>query len=238
MQGARPIDGVPISRQGAGVAADTAPVGASLRIEPAIVATTTRKGAVRAAVALHALGGAPGRYSISLRTGSVNSVVNSRVTVRRGRDTPVALTLPRGGEGELVVRDATGGEVARAPVVPSRPAVTPGGALGRPEVSVGPRFAEVRVRLGALRRADARLSNVKLHGVRLELVPAGGGAAALPVAGQKQSAAWAAGTYRFLVARRLASGLQAPAGRYRLRARAVGPDGAVLTSTSESFRLR
>ena len=237
VQGARPIAGVPISRQGAGVAAGTAPVGASLRIEPAIVATTTRKGAVRAAVVLHPLGGAPGRYSVSLRTGSVDSVVDSRVTVRRGRDTPVALTLPRGGEGELVVRDAAGAEVAWAPVVPSQPAVTPGGALGRPEVSVGPRFAEVRVRLGALRRADARLSNVKLHGVRLELVPAGGGAA-LPVAGHKQSAAWAAGTYRFLVGRRLASGLQAPAGRYRLRARAVGPDGTALTSTSESFRLR
>ncbi len=235
IQAARPIAGVPAARQGAGVAEE--PADAALRVEPAIVTSVTRAGAVSAAIALRGLDGAVGRYTVALRVGGVESVVDSRVTVRRGRDTPVALRLPRGGIGELVVRDADGTEVAHAPVVPSRPAATPDGALGRPEVTVGPRFAEVRVRLGALRRASARLANVRLHSVRLELVPAGGGEA-LPVAGAKQSGAWAAGTYRFLVARRLASGLAAPAGDYTLRVRAEGPDGAPLTSTSAPFTLR
>ena len=128
---------------------------------------------------------------MSLRTGGVERVVAPRVTVRRGRETPLALRLPRGGIGELVVRDVDGAEVAHAPVVPSRPAATPADALGAPEVTVGTRFAEVRVRLGALRRASARVANVSLHGVAMELVPAGGGQA-LPVAGTKQSGAWAA----------------------------------------------
>jgi hypothetical protein len=40
------------------------------------------------------------------------------------------------------------------------------------------------------------------------------------------------------VARRLASGLDAPAGEYRLRVRASGPDGTPLTRTSAPFDLR
>jgi hypothetical protein len=104
-------------------------------------------------------------------------------------------------------------------------------------VTVGGRYAEVRVRLGALRRGSARVANVSLHGVAMELVPTAGGQA-LPVGGTKQSGAWAAGTYRFLVARRLASGLDAPAGEYRLRVRASGPDGTPLTRTSAPFDLR
>lgn len=236
VQAARPLPGVPVARQGAGVA-ELPGADATLRVEPAIVANVTRPGAVSAAISLRDLGGGAGRYSVSLRTGGVERVVDSRVTVRRGRDTALALRLPRGGNGELVVRDTSGTEVARAPVVPARPAATPAGALGTPEVTVGTRFAEVRVRLGALRRSSARVVNVALHGVAMELVPTGGGEP-LAVAGAKQSGAWAAGTYRFLVARRLASGLETPAGDYRLRVRALGPDGAPLTSTSAPFTLR
>jgi hypothetical protein len=60
----------------------------------------------------------------------------------------------------------------------------------------------------------------------------------LLVAGAKQSGDWAAGTYRFLVARRLASGLDVPAGRYRLMVSATGPDGTVLRRLSAPFALR
>ena len=176
---------MPVTRQGAGVA-ELPGADATLRVEPAIVASVTRPGAVSAAISLRDLGGGAGRYSVSLRTGGVERVVDSRVTVRRGRDTALALRLPRGGNGELVVRDTSGTEVARAPVVPARPAATPAGALGTPEVTVGTRFAEVRVRLGALRRASARVVNVALHGVAMELVPTGGGEP-LAVAGAKQS---------------------------------------------------
>ena len=239
VQGAQPVAGVPIARQGAGLVAQSAPVDASLRIEPAIVASSHPHGrGARPRCVLHDLGGAPGRYT---RLAAHRLRRHRRGLARDGEARP--RHPGRAGRCRAGVRASwwcATSRGRRSPTrrwCPSQPAATPAGALGRPEVTVGPRFAEVRVRLGALRRADARLSNVKLHGLRLELVPAGGGAA-LPVAGEKQSAAWAAGTYRFLVARRLASGLQAPAGRYRLRARAVGPDGTALTSTSESFRLR
>lgn len=235
IQAARPLSGVPISRQGAGLAQE--PGDGTIRIEPAIVPSVTGPSGVTAALTLRDLGGGEGRYSVSLDAGGTERVVDARVVVRTGRDTRLALRLPRGGNGALIVRDGDGTEVARATVVPSRPAATPAGALGTPEVTVGSRFAEVRVRLGALRRASARVTNVSLHGVAMELLPSDGGAA-LPVAGAKQSGAWAPGTYRFLVARRLASGLQAPAGEYRLRVRAEGPDGTGLASTSAPFTLR
>ena len=235
LQAARPIPGVPVGRQGAGLAQE--PTEGALRVEPGIVATSTGPEGVTAAVSLRDLGGGEGRYSVSLRTGATERVVDPRVLVRTGRDTPLRLRLPRGGNGELIVRDGDGTQVARATVVPSRPATTPSEALGTPEVTVGTRYAEVRVRLGALRRASARIANVSLHGVAMELVPAAGGDP-LPVAGAKQSGAWAPGTYRFLVARRLASGLQPPAGEYRLRVRAEGPDGTGLVSTSAPFTLR
>jgi hypothetical protein len=72
--------------------------------------------------------------------------------------------------------------------------------------------------------------------VRLELLPAAGGDP-LPVAGAKQDAAWPAGTYRFLVARRLASGLTVAAGAYRLRVVARGADGRTLQRVSAPFTL-
>ncbi|MBY0397266.1 MAG: hypothetical protein K2X91_12490, partial [Thermoleophilia bacterium] len=72
--------------------------------------------------------------------------------------------------------------------------------------------------------------------VRLQLVPEGGGDP-IPVAGSKQDGAWPAATYRFLVARRLASGLEAPPGTYRLRVTARGADGRVLRRESAPVRL-
>jgi len=95
----------------------------------------------------------------------------------------------------------------------------------------------VRVQLGLLRRDGDRLRSVRLSGVRLALLPVAGGPA-LPVAGADQRGSWPAGTYRFLVARRLASGLDVPAGRYRLRVAAIAPDGTVLRRTSAAFALR
>ena len=120
--------------------------------------------------------------------------------------------------------------------MPSRPARTPAEALADPQIRADSGLAEVLVGVGMLRREDARVRSVRLHGLRLELLPAGGGAA-LPVAGTKQGWAWPAGTYRFLVARRLASGVDVAPGSYRLRVTATGPDGTVLRRESASFTL-
>jgi hypothetical protein len=60
----------------------------------------------------------------------------------------------------------------------------------------------------------------------------------VPVAGAKQDGSWPAGTYRFLVARRQASGLDVAPGAYRLRITARGPDGRPLRAESRRFTLR
>jgi hypothetical protein len=146
------------------------------------------------------------------------------------------LTLPGDGEGRLVVREGDGTPLAAAPVLPLRPAGGSADALGLPEVRVAGGLAEVRVRLGLLRREGARLRSARVGGVRLSLLPDAGGAP-LPVAGAEQDGSWPAGAYRFIVARRLATGLEVPAGRYRLRVTATGPDGAVLRRASAPFRL-
>ncbi len=234
VQSARPLRGVALARQGAGVAA--LPSGGALRFEPAAVASETQGGETRATVALSDLAGGGGPYRVLLAGGGGETVVAEGVTVAPGRATRLDLVLPRGGEGHLVVRDGQGHLLARAPVVPLRPVGPSPDALGVPEVRADASLAEVRVRLGTLRRDGARLRSARVSGVRLSLLPADG-ADPLPVAGAEQDGSWPAGTYRFLVARRLGSGLDVPAGRYRLRVSATAPDGSVLRRTSAPFSL-
>ncbi len=59
----------------------------------------------------------------------------------------------------------------------------------------------------------------------------------LPVAGTKQAWAWPAGSYRFLVARRLASGVAVAPGTYRVRVTGTGPDGTSVRTESGPFTL-
>jgi subtilase family protein/PA domain-containing protein len=232
VQSAEPLPGVAVARQGAGEAALPGPAAGAMRVEPAIV--SPRAG--RAAVTLHDLVGRTGRYRISLRRAGAVTPLGRPIVVRAGAAARRVLILPPGA-GSLAIQDARTGEtVALAPVVPARPAVTPADALGTPRVTVGSGMPEVRVRLGLLRRADGRLRSARLHSVRLELLPQAGGDP-LPVAGAKQDAPWPAGTYRFLVARRLASGLTVPAGAYRLRVVARGADGRALQRLSAPFTL-
>lgn len=233
IQSARVIPGVAAQRQGAGVAGAPAP--RAVRIEPAIVTSEHGRDATRAEVSLSgiaATGG--GTYTVSFSDGGRETVL-TEAALAPGAARRLELALPS-GTGSLIVRDATGATAATAPVLPRRAARTPNGAVGVPEVAADSRLAEVRVRLGILRRQDSRLRSVRVHGVRLHLVPAGGGEPLL-VAGAKQDGDWAAGTYRFLVARRLASGLDVPAGRYRLSVTAAGPDGAALRRLSAPFTL-
>ena len=78
-----------------------------------------------------------------------------------------------------MVRPVGSGEVAaRAPVLPARPARTPADALSDLQIRADSGLAEILVRVGMLRREDGRVRSVRLHGLRLELVPADGGAIA------------------------------------------------------------
>lgn len=234
VQAGRPLAGVPAARQGAGVA--TLPTGGALRTEPAIVTAVRRRGDWTAELTLTDLAGGGGPYTVLFAGAAGETPVARDVALPPGGRRALAVGLP-GGTGHLVVRDGEGHLLARTPVLPLRPAGAAPDALGVPEVRADAGLAEVRVTLGLLRRADGRVRSARLSGVRLALVPADGGAP-LPVAGAGQRASWPAGTYRFLVARRLASGLDAPAGRYRLRVTATAPDGAVLRRTSAPFPLR
>jgi hypothetical protein len=236
-QSATPLKGVALQRQGAGVVGR--PGDPALRIEPAIVAAQEAGAGASARIVLGDLSGAPGRYLVSLRTAAGEAPLGGgRARLGAGGRAEMRLELPADATGgRLLVRRAGTGEiVAGAVVMPSRPARTPEEALATPQIRADSGLAEVLVRVGMLRREGARVRGVRLHGLRLELLPAGGGEA-LPVAGTKQPWAWPAGTYRFLVARRLASGVDVPPGTYRLRATASGPDGRILRRESGVFTL-
>jgi hypothetical protein len=239
VQSAVPVAGISAERQGAG--AVQPPGDPALRVEPAIVAARPGPRAGAAALARVVLGdlsGRPGRYVVSLRTAAGEALLGGGAArVRAGGRAELRLALPAAARGELIVRRAGGGEVAaRAPVLPSRPAGTPRDALGTPQIRADSGLAEVQVRVGLLRRDGGRVRGVRLHGVRLELLPRDGGAP-LPVAGTKQAGAWPAGAYRFLVARRLASGVDVAPGTYRVRVTGTGPDGTSLRSESGPFTL-
>jgi hypothetical protein len=193
-----------------------------------------------ARIVLGDLSGRPGRYVVSLRTGAGGEapLAGGAARLGPGGRAELRLELPAAGaQGELIVRRAGGGELAaRALVLPSRPAPTPPDALGVPQIRADSGLAEVQVRVGMLRRDDGRVRSVRLHGVRLELLPRDGGAP-LPVAGTKQAWAWPAGSYRFLVARRLASGVDVAPGTYRVRVTGTGPDGTSVRNESGPFTL-
>ncbi len=240
VQSAMPVEGVSVQRQGAG--ALQPPGDPALRIDPPLVTAHPGRRAGAGAVArivLADLSGRAGRYMVVLRTGGREAPVEGGGARLRPRGRSVLrLTLPAGAvQGQLIVRRIGGGEVAaRAVLLPSRPAHTPAEALGTPQIRADSGLAEVQVRVGMLRRDDARVRSVRLHGVRLDLLPDDGGAP-LPVAGTKQASAWPAGTYRFLVARRLASGVDVAPGTYRVRVTGTGPDGTVLRQESGPFAL-
>ncbi|MGD9694740.1 MAG: S8 family serine peptidase [Thermoleophilia bacterium] len=236
VQSATPLQGVANARQGAGrLGLVTEP---RLRVSPAIVASRPKGDGAVAHLVIADLAGTGGRYVVGLDDAAGDPPLAGPLRLAPGGRTAVDVPLPtRGSQGRLIVRDAdTGSAVSSVLVMPSRPARTPSDALGTPEVRTTGGLPEALVRIGLLRHDDGRITSAPLHGVRLELVPAAGGEA-LPVSGAAQTGAWPAGTYRFLIARRLASGLDVPAGTYRLRATATGPDGRTLTRTGRPFTL-
>ena len=60
----------------------------------------------------------------------------------------------------------------------------------------------------------------------------------LVLTGTRDPHDWAAGTYRFVISRRLPSGGTVPAGRYRLLVEARTPEGTPISTRSGLFTLR
>lgn len=241
VQSAQPVAGAGMVDQGAGQAGD--PGDPPVAIDPPIItATLPAAGTARIAFALHDLTGMDARYRLVLewpggRRQGLGPAVDVPADVRAG----VRLDVPGGDTtltGRLLVLPQAGGDpVAAAPVYFGPPAPTPDGALGRPEVRVTSGLAEVRINVGVLDRAGGQVRSAPLHALGLWLVPKGGGSP-LALAGAKQPGGLPAGTYRYLLSRRLADGDKVPDGTYRLRVTAQGPDGTPLRQDSESFELR
>lgn len=234
IQGAGPLRGLATERQGAGRAAAAAEAG--VQFAPAIVAVDA-EGAAQ--VELSDISDRGGVYRlVAIEVGGVRRGLGAPLRLDPGSRRVVGVTLPAGAATERVVALRADGTVAAvAPVVAARPAPAPVGALGRPEVTVRAGLAEARVRVGTLRRSEGRITGVVLHSLRLQLVPAAGGAPIL-LAGAKRDADLPAGTYRYLIARRDAHGAPIGPGVYRLRAIAAGPGGVVLRRESRGFSLR
>lgn len=161
---------------------------------------------------------------------ALGPAIRLRPAVRVGRRVQVPADPTGRARIQVVAED---GEVALAvaPVVRRAAVTTPRAALGIPEITAGSGLARVAAQVGRLERRDGRLDTVRLHEVRVELLPGDGGEALL-VAGDKQPGEWVAGRYRLLLAQRLANGRPRPPGTYRVRVSGRGPDGRRIVRVS------
>lgn len=237
VQAARPLPGVAAPAQGAGDLGDPPPL-PSVSVEPAIVVPREAGRGARVEMTVADLSGRARSVRVVLRhaDGRATVLAGPRRLAGGGR-MPVRATVVAPARGRIVVIDPAGDALGGAPAIPARRARTAGDALGVPRVRVVPGGAEALVRIGLLERRAAGVRAQRLSGVAFALVPAAGGAP-LPVSGAKESGDGAPGTFRIAIGRRLAAGLEVPAGRYRLRVGATGPDGTRLRRHSAPFRLR
>jgi hypothetical protein len=75
-----------------------------------------------------------------------------------------------------------------------------------------------------------------VHDLTLTLLPAPR-ATPIPLSNPRVMSEWPIGNYRLELGTRAADGSRIPAGTYRVRVDAVGPDGAKLRVTSAGFRI-
>lgn len=245
VQAAQPVPGAGDIDQGAGILAD--PANQAVAIDPPII--TQRRlvdGEKRVNFAVRKLTEGEGRYRVYLEAlGADPTPLGNPITLKPGVRVGVEMTVPGGSDTYrarvLVVADGPNPDLVRpaaaASVFAGVVQPTPETALGTPVVLSRDGVTEVRVSVGLLARREKGLASAPLHGVRLWLVR-GSGESPLPLSGAKGVADWAAGEYRFLLSERLADGRKVPAGTYRLRVSAAGPDGAPMGRESESFSLR
>ena len=235
IQGTTPMERTSVPAQGAGVAGP--PPQAPAVFDPPIVPGRVVGDSTAVRAMIHDIGGGGGTYLLRLRRPDGTERPLRLVRLAAGGKVEVSERVPGEARGRLELVSAAGSPVAWAPVEPLRTPAAPHGALGTPEVTVGEEVAEVRVRLGRRARVAGRLVNQTLHGVRISLQPQPGGRAQ-PIAGAKQDGDWPPGTYRFLVARRLADGGPVGAGRYRVLVTGTAADGTRVQRASTPFDLR
>ncbi len=235
VQGAEGLTGVSVLAQGAGIVGT--PAAAPAVFDPPLVPARLAGDGTALRVAIHDISGRGGTYLLRLRRPDGTARPLRLVRLPAGGNVQVSERVQGEARGRLELGSADGSPMAWAPVVPLRAPGPPRDALGVPRVAVTAQVAEVQVRLGARARSDGSLVNQTLHGVRLWLLPDGGGRAQ-PMGGAKQEGDWAPGTYRFLVARRLADGAPVAAGRYRVLVSAKAADGTRVQRTSAPFALR
>lgn len=233
VQSATPLDGAPWRDQGAGDA--TVPGSTpQLASTPSVLAVRPEAG--RAPVRFTDLSETAGRYEV-VGSEDPDGEPLGRFDLEAGGTAGTTLELPERISGWLWVRDRQSAEVvARVPLARLAPTSTPKDALGVPVVTESGGTAVAQVQVGVRERAGGRIVSARLRDVRLSLRRVGGGTA-LPLTHQARDGGWPAGTYRFLIATRVATGLEVPRGRYRLQVAATGPDGAALRRISEPFRI-
>lgn len=136
-----------------------------------------------------------------------------------------------------VVQDGTNRVVSVSPAATFPPRRAQAEELGVPHVTLGDGVAQVAVRIGRLAREGDRILSAPLRDVRLEFVPLDG-SEPLVAAGLGNGQDWPAGTYQFVLSRRLPTGGTVPEGRYRLRVEARTAEGRAVSSESTVFALR
>jgi hypothetical protein len=239
VQAAAALPGVSATDQGAG--ALRLPGALPVSITPAVLSGRRSASApTRLRLTLRNLSASPAVYRVVLSTSDgVVMAPGDTMEIAPGAEAETTAQVPAGVDafrGTALVLDASGATVGVAPVFAQAAPAVPPAALGTPEVRVAGDVVEARVAIGMVGRSGNALMVAPLHRLGLWLVPGGGGAP-IRMAGEKQSGDWPAGIYRFMLTRRQQTGRELPAGRYRLRVKALGPDGLTLVRESKAFAL-
>lgn len=233
VQSAQPLPGERVSAQGAGVV--SSPQARAAAIEPAIVSVRRPADAPAGTVpfAVSSLSDAP----LSLRAAIVRNggtVVAPGAPIDlppRGRST-MNVTVPAGvpaSDSTLVLIGPDGQVVASAPFV-IVPPITSTVTLAPPRLATKGRHPEVTVSLTG--GGTARSLEVWL------LPTTGASREPIRMDADAVHGDWPSGTYRFALTRRDATGKQIAAGKYRVRIRALAPNGTSLARVSAPFALR
>lgn len=234
VQSADPVPGASLTIQGAGVA--RMPQLRPVTIEPGLVGARRIEGeATTLTVTLHDLEGTARQVRLGVTDAFGIPVVQpgSPVDLAAGGRSPATVTIPADvGDfvGILHVVAPDGRVLATAPILLS---MAPPRAvrLASPRIITDGKVTRIAV---AVRGPVGAQSGV--HDLTVTLLPA---PRATPIAlsNPRVVSEWPIGNYRFELGTRAADGSRIPAGRYRVRVDAIGPDGAKLRVTSAGFRV-
>lgn len=235
---AQPLPGQRWVAQGAGLLAGaTIP---PVRIAPSGVVAAAAPVPTRVPVTLTDTGADGGRYVVQVAAadGTVQWT-GDPVDVPAGGARETVVELPGGADGwtgsVVVTRSGEPAPVTRVTAA-TFPRPETGGELEQPQVATAGGVTQATVRIGRRVMVGDRIRSSPLHTVRVSLVPMDG-SEPLVVAGVRGAHDWPAGSYRFIISRRLPSGGEVPAGRYRLRVEGRTVDDAPRRADSAPFTL-